>query len=272
MILRRVAIWLCVIAAVGALSLQEYMARHWGGGPLGFSAMTLAQVLSVGLWAALTPTVIAPFTNRFPIGREHGLANLVRHLAAGAALSVVHLMGVSCLFAMRFYGWSPAAIRDVFRDRMHSVYALDVLLYLGIVAFLTLRRTRDDAAREPRPEIAEAPVENPAGYLQRILVKNEGRIGIVPVRQLSWLEAADNDVVVHTESGTHTVRSTLARFADRLDPKQFVRVHRSAIVNIDRVREVQPWFHGELVVLLKDDTRVTIGRTYREGFLNALEG
>ena len=60
--------------------------------------------------------------------------------------------------------------------------------------------------------------------------------------------------------------------AERLDPSRFVRVHRSAVVNVERVREVQPWFHGELVLLLDDATRLTIGRTYRDRFLSVLEG
>jgi two-component system LytT family response regulator len=64
----------------------------------------------------------------------------------------------------------------------------------------------------------------------------------------------------------------LSRLTERLDPRTFVRVHRSTVVNVDRVREVQPWFRSELVVILKDDTRLTIGRRYRDEFLRALEG
>jgi hypothetical protein len=272
----RITIWLGATAAITALSVQEYFARHWGGGPLGFSPMALAQGISASLWAVLIPTVIAPLAHKFPLEPGRLGSNLLRHAAFGAALSVIHLLGVACLFAMRFYGWSPAAARDVFRDRMHTAYALDVLVYLLIVGCLTLRRLRQQEASDAALSNGPTPPTPPSGtgveYLQRILVKNDGRIGVVPVQQLAWLEAADNDVVVHTDSGNHTVRSTLARFAERLDPKKFVRVHRSAIVNVERVREVQPLFHGELVLLLKDNTRLTIGRTYRDMFLSVLEG
>jgi len=96
----------------------------------------------------------------------------------------------------------------------------------------------------------------------------------VPVSadQIDWLEAADNHVIIHAGTMAHKVRGSLNGFADRLDPTAFVRVHRGAIVNVNRIREVQTWFHGELVAILKDDTRVTVGRTYRDGFMAVLEG
>lgn len=69
----------------------------------------------------------------------------------------------------------------------------------------------------------------------------------------------------------HITAARLSAMAARLSPERFARVHRSTVVNLESVREVQPWFHGELVVILKDQTRLSIGRTYREVFLAALE-
>ena len=109
-------------------------------------------------------------------------------------------------------------------------------------------------------------------YLQRLVVRRDGRIRVVSLERVDWIEAADNDVLVHAGPETHRFRDTLASLASRLDPTQFVRIHRSVIVRLARVREVQPWFRGESVLFLDDNTRLTIGRTYRESFLQALAG
>jgi two-component system LytT family response regulator len=109
-------------------------------------------------------------------------------------------------------------------------------------------------------------------YLRRFVVRCDGRISAVPVERVDWIEAADNDVILHAGAETHRLRSTLASLALRLDPARFARIHRSAIVRLEGVREVQPWFHGESVLFLQDNTRLTIGRTYRESFLLALGG
>jgi len=109
-------------------------------------------------------------------------------------------------------------------------------------------------------------------YLQRFVVRRDGRIRTVPVERVDWIEAADNDVLLHAGPEIHRFRSNLASLASRLDPARFVRIHRSTIVRLDRIREVQPWFRGESILFLHDNTRLTIGRTYRESFLQALAG
>jgi two-component system, LytTR family, response regulator len=109
-------------------------------------------------------------------------------------------------------------------------------------------------------------------YLKRFVVRDEGRLYVVAADRVDWIEAADNDVLLHVAREVHRLRGTLAALASRLDPARFARIHRSSIVNIERVREVQPWFKGESVLLLVDGTRLTIGRTYREGFLQSLGG
>ena len=109
-------------------------------------------------------------------------------------------------------------------------------------------------------------------YLQRLVVRRDGRIRVVPLERVDWIEAADNDVVVHAGPEAHRFRDTLTAIASRLDPAQFARIHRSVIVRLDRVREVQPWFRGESILFLHDNTRLTIGRAYRESFLQALGG
>jgi two-component system, LytTR family, response regulator len=109
-----------------------------------------------------------------------------------------------------------------------------------------------------------------SGFVKRIGVSSAGRTFIVRVADVAWFEAAGNYVKLHVGAREHLARQTMKELQSRLDPEQFVRVHRSAIVNLDRIRELQPWFRGEQVLILDDGTRVTIGRRYREELVRML--
>lgn len=98
----------------------------------------------------------------------------------------------------------------------------------------------------------------------RILVKRDDRSFFLRQEEIHWLEAADNYVKLHTARGDHLVRGTLGGMEERLDPSRFVRVSRSAIVNLDRVAELRPWSHGDRIVVLKDGTELTLSRRYRK--------
>jgi two-component system LytT family response regulator len=104
----------------------------------------------------------------------------------------------------------------------------------------------------------------------RVLVKASGRIYFVRAADIDWCEAAGNYVRLHVGLQTHLVRDTMAHVEADLDPAQFVRIHRSAIVNVDRIQELQSTFGGEYVVLLRGGTRLTLSRGYREGLQSRL--
>jgi two-component system, LytTR family, response regulator len=103
-----------------------------------------------------------------------------------------------------------------------------------------------------------------AGYLRRILVRTNGRVIFVRASDVDWVEAAGNYVKLHVGSDALLVRTTLAVIGDRLDPAGFARIHRSTIVNMDRVREMQPWFSGDSILILQSGTKLRVSRTYRE--------
>ena len=101
-------------------------------------------------------------------------------------------------------------------------------------------------------------------YLQRIVVPCAGRTLILKVSDVDWLEASGNYVTLHISNGaTYLLRESLNALEEKLDPQQFVRLHRSAMVNVDRIRELAPWSAGEQAVVLQDGTRLTVGRIYR---------
>ena len=98
----------------------------------------------------------------------------------------------------------------------------------------------------------------------RFVVKSGGRIFFVRTGEIDWIEAAGNYVKLHVGNDSHLIRETMNAVESRLSPDTFVRIHRCHIVNIEQVRELQPWFNGEYVVFLKNGTRLTLSRGYRE--------
>jgi two-component system LytT family response regulator len=98
----------------------------------------------------------------------------------------------------------------------------------------------------------------------RIAVRNNGRVVFVKLTDIDWIEAADNYACLHCGRETHILRETMNELEARLDPAQFIRVHRSSIVNLDRVRELQPWFRGDYRVVLRDGTQLTLTKNHRE--------
>jgi two-component system LytT family response regulator len=108
---------------------------------------------------------------------------------------------------------------------------------------------------------AVAPV--PATPLTRLSVKADGRITFVRVADVDYFESAANYVKVHVGAQTFRVREKMSELSNRLDQKQFARIHRAIIVNIDRIREIQPWFSGDAVVILRDGQKLRLSRSYR---------
>jgi two-component system LytT family response regulator len=98
----------------------------------------------------------------------------------------------------------------------------------------------------------------------RIAVRSSGSVMFVPMAELDWAEVVDDYVRLHTGERTHLLRETMSDLERRLPASRFLRIHRSLIVNIERVREIQPWTKGDYVLILQDGTRLVSGRTYRE--------
>lgn len=120
---------------------------------------------------------------------------------------------------------------------------------------LALLETTSDASRSEPP----------------FAVRKHDRILLVEVDEVDWIEAAGDYVRLHTGDASHLVRSTLHEVEDRLDPERFLRVHRSAIVRADRIRDLRPRSHGDYTLVLRDGTEVRMSRTYRERVRAALD-
>jgi two-component system LytT family response regulator len=104
----------------------------------------------------------------------------------------------------------------------------------------------------------------PPSFLSRIAVKDRGRVVLVRTDEIDWIEAADYCAKLHVGERTYVIRESMKSLAARLDPTHFFAVSRSAIVNLNRVREIQPFARGSHIVILNDGTRVTLSRARRE--------
>ena len=103
-------------------------------------------------------------------------------------------------------------------------------------------------------------------WVDRLLVKLGDRHVLVRTAAIQWIEAEDNYVRLHVEGTSHLMRQTMTGVLGRLDPAQFRRIHRSAIVNLDCIKEFQPWSGGDHLVIMRDGTKLTLSRTFRDQF------
>ena len=157
---------------------------------------------------------------------------------------------------------------DEYALRAFEVHALDYVLK----PFSAERfRSALMHARQHLSSRRGAGPREPAGERRdRLVIKSSGRIYFVRTQEIDWCEAAGNYVRLHVGTQTHLVRGTMGYIESQLDAAQFVRVHRSTIVNVDRIQELRSSFNGEYIILLHDKTRLTLSRGYRDGLQTKL--
>jgi two-component system LytT family response regulator len=128
---------------------------------------------------------------------------------------------------------------------------------------LALLRTVEGDTDEPVEVVEKAPATSETP-IDRLAIRSGDRIAIVKVEDIDWIEGAGVYARLHVGPKTHLLRETLTNLAEQLDPERFVRIHRSTIVNRERVSELRSYFHGEYIVLLEDGTQLKLSRTYRD--------
>jgi two-component system LytT family response regulator len=155
--------------------------------------------------------------------------------------------------------------------RAFDVHAIDyVLKPLDDTRFAqALVRAKDQARARRRGEIDErlsALMRDRPRFPRGFLVRTRDKTLVIKAEEIDWVEAADYYVSLHVGGASHLLRETMSELERRLDPERFFRVHRSAIVNVDRVREIHPLFRGDCELALSDGTRVRLSRTRRGEF------
>lgn len=134
----------------------------------------------------------------------------------------------------------------------------------------TLQRVKERISVRPADETSRhilsllQTIASPQRYLKRLAVRSAGKTTFVDVQEVDWMEAAENYVQLHAGKSGHLVHVAMNTLEKSLDPEIFVRIHRSAIVNIKRIKELQPALHGEYVITLQNGVRLQSGRVYNE--------
>ena len=169
---------------------------------------------------------------------------------------------------------------DEYALRAFDVHALDYLLkpFKRERLERAVARARGQIALKHKGELDQrlssliADIKQDRKYLDRLVVRSAGRIFFLRTDEIDWIEAAGNYVKLHVGRESHMIRDTMNGIESRLDPDKFVRIHRSTVVNIDRIKELYPMFSGDYAVRLTSGTELTLSRNHRERFLELFEG
>lgn len=107
--------------------------------------------------------------------------------------------------------------------------------------------------------------------IERFLVKEQGRSRFIAAHEVEWIEAAGNYLKLNMAGAVHLVRATMKEIEARLDPARFARVHRTAIVNVDRIQYLEPWSHGDQLIVMKSGEKLMLSRRYRDRLPRTLQ-
>src|SRR5580704_8741975 len=139
-----------------------------------------------------------------------------------------------------------------------------------------LHRVKDRLRTEPHETLNQrmstliSQVRPGQAYLDRLPVRINDRVILLRTDEVDWIEAEGKYIKLHTGKAHHLLRESISTLETRLDPRKFLRIHRSFIVNIDRIRELEPWFHGEYRVVLTDGTRLMLSRGFKKKLADVL--
>lgn len=212
---------------------------------------------------ALLPLII--FANqRWPIRIGLLRRHLLIHLAGSVLFSLAHVGGMVALRHLT-YAFHDAQY-DFGRWTVELVYEYrkDFFAYVSILVTINVYRYIVSQLRGEATVIAEGEDIAPPNFPERLLVKKLGKEFIVKVQDIDWVEAAGNYMNLHIDNRIYPLRETMAGLEKLLDAKQFARIHRSQMVNLDRVREIQALDSGDYKVTLQSGLELSLSRRYRD--------
>jgi len=203
-------------------------------------------------------------------------AELVRTCDADVVFLDVQLAGESGLELLALIDPSVAVVFvtafDQYAVRAFEAQAVDYLMkpFSKERVEEAVRRVRElvkgkslEDFRESISRIVEK-IRRDRSFPEWVLLKSDGKNVFVKVKDIDWIESSRNNVRIHVGTTLYLLHETTSAIASRLDPKKFLRIHRSAIVNIERIKELHPWFNGDYAVILRDGTQLTLSSSYRD--------
>lgn len=261
---RLFAIWAVLLTvSVVAHAYVEVDNEASRGNAIGFGRAAIIEASSHLVVAALLPAIYW-LHRRWPIGGGQP-GHLAIHVAALIPFSIAHTLGMAALRFLWFAGLMGENYAfPLTLDRFAYEFSKDVVNY-GMLsgAVIALRHFLHRSEPEPPAAVVAADASRPERFAVR---KRGGNEVMVEVADIDWIEAAGNYAILHVGGETFEIRSSLARLESELDPRRFVRVHKSHVVNIARVAEVTPWVSGDWRIRMQDGAEVNLSRRYRRRF------
>ena len=268
LLIRQVLIFGGIVAAICTVNVFTALADHAReGDPLQWWEPVLWEYSSAVLVWALIPA-IAWLYRRAPITANTWRRAVPLHLAATPVYSLIHVGGMVLLRKLgygllgghyRFGPWLSDWIYEYRKDLVTYV-----LILAGLQAFRTYRLwLESQSAPAEAPPASTEPAASGAAPLERLVVKKLNREFILNAADIDRIEADGNYVTIHAQGNTWPLRESLSALERKLDAKRFARVHRGHIVNLDRIREIQPWDSGDYRIVLNDGSHVNFSRRYR---------
>ncbi|WP_067652184.1 LytTR family DNA-binding domain-containing protein [Dokdonella koreensis] len=217
------------------------------------------------LWLVIVPCVVW-FTRRVPFQWDGLRRYLALHLAASVLVCLVHVGGMVGLRVLAYRVMGGTYVFGDWPVELGYEYLKDVRSYAGMVLAievyrLALRRLQGEASLLAAPD--EGPPLESVERPERFLVRKLGRDFLVAANDIEWLQAAGNYVNLRVRGHDYPLRSTIAGIEARLDPARFARVHRSYIVNLDRIVSIEPLDTGDARLHLADGSTLPCSRRYR---------
>lgn len=236
------AYWLVFMSVLtpGNLAAAQAAGGQWSWG------REVLRLVCAGLLGASVTPILLILAQRYPAS---GPLNVMRQ-AVGVLVLAPTLILVSCVAAAWLLdgeGWPSLA------EAQQELLANTLLLIFCLSLFLALIQV----AQRLRPPPTET-------WLRRLTIQERGRVTLLDLDEVDWIETQGNYQALHAGDGVHLLRETSERLAARLDPARFVRIHRRAIVAVDRVRQVEPVANGDATVRLADGTELRLSRRHRE--------
>jgi hypothetical protein len=219
----------------------------------GHEAVRIIGAALVG--AAVTPVLLL-MTERFPMSGKFRWRNALVQLG-GAALLAFGLITLSCILAAWAFErrWMPSTPNV--RDELVSNWALLVFALAFFTAIAqTIRFSRLSSGNETSPLRTDFPT--------RVPVKSRGRTSFVEIASIDWIETQGNYLSLHVGTRQHLIRDTLAHFEAGLDARQFVRIHRRAIVSTSRIQDIRAEGNGDATLRLIDGSELRVSRRFRK--------
>lgn len=251
------------------VALQGWLGYH---GPNKFSfwdaRVIQPQLIPWYVWATFAPGLLLLLDRTRPASRTPG-QRIATYVALAGAAILFHALVAGIAIGWWWSFPSPAPLDPGWHivDQLRTHTGLSLLVFAFVVAVYHARRQID---LPPAPSPAPSGVRTAAVSVAPLALRVADRIVFVRPQEIDWIQADGDYVIVHVGTVRHRIRETITRMEAKVPPAKLIRVSRSAIVNIDAVRELQPWFRGNFVIVIRNGARVTTGAQFRARLLRLL--